>query len=83
MADERKAIRQLFFKLRRAKQQTFPKARERMTHVPDEQGVYVIYSPGAMKIVHVGRTYKGTAGLRQRLKNHLHGSSSFTEQYLI
>jgi hypothetical protein len=49
---------------------------------PNKQGVYLIYSPGSKKVVHVGRTYRGTAGLRQRLRNHLHGSSSFTQEYL-
>jgi hypothetical protein len=52
---------------------------------PDRQGVYLIYSPRirkVRKVVNVGRTYRGTAGLQQRLKNHLHGASSFTQKYL-
>jgi hypothetical protein len=55
---------------------------ENLNKVPAEQGVYVIYSPHKKKVVHVGRTYRGKAGLRQRLKNHIHGSSSFTLVYL-
>jgi hypothetical protein len=55
-----------FSKLPRAQLRLFPRHRERMD-VPNEQGVYVIYSPGAKKVVHVGRTYRGTARLRQRL----------------
>ncbi len=33
-------------------------------------------------VLHVGRTLRGQDGLHQRLKNHLHGSSSFTREYL-
>ena len=50
--------------------------------VPDKQGVYVIYSPRNGRVVHVGRTYRGKKGLRQRLRNHLQGASSFTKEFL-
>jgi hypothetical protein len=33
-------------------------------------------------VLHVGRTLRGRDGIHQRLKNHLHGSSSFTNEYL-
>ena len=46
---------------------------------PDARGVYVIYSPKG-KVMHVGGTPRGRRGLRQRLKNHLHGSSSFVKK---
>ena len=81
MSREQKAVRALFIELKRSRLYEFPKHRKRID-APNKQGVYVIYSPSVRKVVHVGRTYKGTAGLRQRLKNHLHGSSSFTEKYL-
>ena len=47
---------------------------------PPEPGVYVIRKSDA--VLHVGRTLRGKNGLYQRLKNHLHGSSSFTHEYL-
>ena len=43
-------------------------------------GVYIIYRGDT--VLHVGRTYRGKKGLHQRLYNHLHGSSSFTNDYL-
>lgn len=73
-------IRSLFSVLKRSKRRHFPRAGERLD-APNEQGVYVIYSPSG-KVLHVGRTYRGTNGLRQRLSNHLHAASSFTESYL-
>ena len=78
---EQRAVRALFAELKRSRPQAFPKPRQRIP-ASDEQGVYVIYSPRANKVVHVGRTYKGTKGLRQRLKNHLQGASSFTQKHL-
>jgi hypothetical protein len=42
--------------------------------------VYIIYKEGVA--LHVGRTPRGKGGLRQRLKNHLHGSSTFTVKYM-
>ena len=80
MTREQKIVRALFTELQSTKIMHFPKPRQRLD-VPDEQGVYIIYSL-SKKVVHVGRTYRGTAGLRQRLNNHLHGSSSFTNVYL-
>lgn len=65
--------------LTESESQRFPKERERLS-APNKQGVYVIYSP-ADKVLHVGRTTRGRSGLRQRLKNHLHGRSSFVINY--
>lgn len=73
-------VRSLFAELKKARPQSFPKAGARLD-APNEQGVYVIYSRTG-KVLHVGRTYRGTNGLRQRLNNHLHAASSFTQSYL-
>ncbi|HYN81831.1 MAG TPA: GIY-YIG nuclease family protein [Gemmatimonadaceae bacterium] len=73
-------IRKLFQSLRGASRFAFPRRRERI-QAPDKHGVYIIFSPRGA-VLHVGRTLRGKRGLRQRLKNHLHGSSSFTIQYL-
>ena len=48
---------------------------------PSAKGVYVIYSRSD-RIVHVGGTPRGKGGIRQRLKNHLYGQSSFVEKFL-
>ncbi len=50
-------------------------------NAPTDQGVYIIYDKRG-KVLHVGRTPRGARGLKQRLANHLHGKSSFTEHYL-
>lgn len=73
-------IRLRLVELKRAKRHPFPEPGTRL-EAPNEQGVYVIYSPKG-EVLHVGRTYRGTAGLRQRLSNHLHAASSFTIKYL-
>lgn len=49
--------------------------------VPTSHGVYVIYDPGG-RALHVGRSIRAKRGLRQRLKNHLAGKSSFVRDYL-
>lgn len=79
-AKDAKAVQSLFSELKRTRRRPFPKAGDRLD-APNEQGVYIIYSPSG-KVLHVGRTYRGTNGLRQRLSNHLHAASSFTMQYL-
>lgn len=53
----------------------FPRVRERL-EVPNTHGVYVIRDR-AGRVWHVGRTVRGKDGLRQRLRNHLQGQSSF------
>ena len=80
MKNERSTIHSQYDRLLEALCTPFPLARERL-EAPDAHGVYVIRSPRG-KILHVGRTVRGKNGLRQRLNNHLHGSSSFTRQYL-
>jgi hypothetical protein len=58
----------------------FPKHRQRLD-APDVHGVYVIRDP-MRRVTHVGRTYRGQAGLFQRLRNHLSAQSSFVLVYL-
>ena len=45
----------------------------------EKRGVSVIYSPRG-KVLHVGGTPRGQLGICQRLGNHLHGQSSFTNK---
>ena len=75
---ENKQVRLLFKKLVAKQKVHFP-ARHEPLDVPKTHGVYVIYK--AQEVVHVGRTLRGQNGLYQRLSNHLHGQSSFTEKY--
>src|SRR5437667_346264 len=81
MSRDQKFVEEDFLKLKNEDRHAFP-THGTLNNVPKKQCVYIIYSPRKEKIVHVGRTYRGTAGLRQRLNNHLHGSSSFTIGYL-
>ena len=55
----------------------FPASGDRLT-VPYLQGVYIIYDPKG-RVVHVGRTVRGRRGLHQRINNHLHGRSSWSD----
>lgn len=80
MQRELKQIEKLFRKLGSAPCSYFPQ-RGQTLDVPSKHGVYVILDPTSTP-VHVGRTVKGKKGLIQRLNNHLHGSSSFTDSYL-
>lgn len=77
---EPKSIKAKFGQLLRSPLVPFPKAGERL-NVPDLHGVYIIYSPKG-RVAHVGRTVRGKNGLRQRINNHLHGSSSFVSKAL-
>jgi excinuclease UvrABC nuclease subunit len=77
---EQRAIRVLFTRLKREPLKTFLSP-QRTIDAPDRQGVYVIYDPLG-KVDHVGRTLSGSGGIRQRLRNHLHGASSYTMQRL-
>jgi len=70
----------LFTRLKRTPLKTFPGSQGKID-APNGQGVYVIYDPLG-NVAHVGRTPSGSGGIRQRLKNHLHGASSFTRQRL-
>ena len=73
-------IRRLLAELLRSESHSFPSERERLD-APTAPGVYVIYDPKG-RVAHVGRCVRGRNGLHQRLRNHLHGSSSFTNEYL-
>lgn len=77
---EQKRVQALFRELMDTRKQDFPEEGQEL-HAPDERGVYVIYSPRG-RVVHVGGTPRGKHGIRQRLKNHLHGASSFAEKFL-
>jgi len=69
---ERKKIEELYEELIRQQKLDFPKAREYI-EAPNQHGIYIIYRRN--KVMHIGRTLRGKNGLRQRLKNHLHGNS--------
>lgn len=75
MISELTQIKKLFSALKRAPLTKFPAAGARLD-APDDQGVYIIYSPRG-SVLHVGRTLRGKKGLRQRLNNHLQAGSSF------
>lgn len=80
VTSETQKIKALFTKLRKQPERQFPREREQL-EAPLEPGVYVIRNKKKI-VLHVGRTLNGKNGLYQRLKNHLHGSSSFTNKYL-
>ena len=77
---EPQTIRCLLEELLRSDAHHFPPEREHL-EAPTEQGVYIIYDPEG-RVAHVGRTPRAQNGLRQRLKNHLQGKSSFVRSYL-
>jgi hypothetical protein len=77
--DEREEIGRLYESLLRQNKSPFPQPRQTFD-VPVTHGVYVIYQ--GENVLHVGRTVRGEHGLRQRLKNHLQGKSSFARKYL-
>lgn len=79
MASEPKRVRRLFRELLANHRLEFPR-KGGVPDVPEHQGVYVIRFQ--TKVLHVGRTYRGKKGLKQRLDNHLYSQSSFTEKYL-
>ena len=80
MSRELARIKKLYQHLLRCSPEQFPIRGERLS-VTDKQGVYIIYGP-RKQVLHVGRTVRGRKGLSQRLKNHLHGNSSFTVEHL-
>ncbi len=80
MTREQQKVRAMLRALIRAPRNYFPTEGESLK-VPDHQGVYVIYDR-ADRVVHVGNTIRGKRGLYQRLRNHLHGASSFTIKFL-
>lgn len=79
MTTKRHKVEELFAELCKQPMHQFPQKREQLI-APSEPGVYVIRKGDIT--LHVGRTLRGKGGLHQRLKNHLHGSSSFTNKYL-
>lgn len=79
MDNESQEVKNLFAKLCAQLKQRFPQDRRRL-NAPSELGVYIIRKEKT--VLHVGRTLHGRGGIHQRPKNHLHGSSSFTNKYL-
>jgi hypothetical protein len=77
---EQAIVRRFFRQLRRAVRSPFPRTGQRLD-CPTCQGVYVIFDR-AGRVAHVGRTTRARAGLRQRLKAHLAGRSSFVIKHL-
>lgn len=77
---ERKRIRKLLSDLNRQRLYTFPEPRCSLD-APREHGVYIIRNSRG-RVVHVGRTYRGKAGLLQCLRNHLAAQSSFVVAFL-
>jgi len=72
-------IKKLFSELCKQEKQPFPKKYQPLD-APLKAGVYIIRKNKT--ILHVGRTHRCRKGIHQRLTNHLHGSSSFTNNYL-
>ena len=73
-------VRRHFQKLLREPKQNFPKVHERV-QITKVQGVYVIYHPRG-RVEHVGRTPRAANGISQRIRDHLHGRSSYTREQL-
>jgi hypothetical protein len=78
MSSDLRKVQASFDKLCGSDRLPFPDSREPLT-APIDRGVYVIYGPRD-KVLHVGATPRGQGGIRQRLSNHLHGQSSFTNK---
>jgi hypothetical protein len=79
MNTESQEVKKLFDELCAQPKRSFPQCRQPLD-APSKPGVYIIRKDET--VLHVGRTLRGMGGLHQRLKNHLHGSSSFTNEYL-
>lgn len=79
MNSELKEIQRRFDILLQGKEFLFPNQGDALD-APIEQGVYVIYDSNQTPL-HVGKTSRARGGLKQRLKNHLHGQSSFTKKH--
>ena len=73
-------IKNLFAALEKRPLVPFPAPREKL-QAPLTHGVYVIRDRGE-RVLHVGRTLYGKSGLRQRLRNHITGQSSFVRAAL-
>ena len=79
MNGECQEVKALFDRLCAQPKQSFPQYGQ-LLNAPSKPGVYIICKKKI--VLHVGRTLRAKKGLHQRLGNHLHGSSSFTRQYL-
>ena len=79
MMAENLRVQEWFRRLCAAGPVPFPQHHEQFT-TPATSGVYVIYRRET--VLHVGRTLRARGGLRQRLKDHLYGRSSFTKKHL-
>ena len=77
---EKHEIEALFQRLEKQPMVTFPEARGQLL-APKTHGVYVIRNKKE-RVVHVGRTVRGIAGLHQRLNDHLQAKSSFVIVHL-
>jgi len=80
MTQEFEKVQKFYKHLKEAKDFKFPNVGEKL-EAPTAQGVYVIYAPNGT-VLHVGKTSRAKNGLKQRLRNHLQGQSSFTKKYL-
>lgn len=74
-AQEQQRIQALYRRLVDSTWRDFPREGP-LLDATERQGVYVIRSPGRT-VRHVGSTYRVKKGLKQRLRNHLGGHSSF------
>ena len=81
MATEFNKSMKLLEKLIEMDWSVFPEDGETLS-ASSNRGVYLIANLD-QKVLHVGSTPRGKNGIHQRLKNHLHGKSSFARQYLI
>lgn len=79
LSKEQKEVRALYRELLKSPRHDFPA--EGPLRTSQRHGVYIIYSPEG-KVLHVGRTTRAKSGLEQRLRNHLSGASSFSNQYI-
>lgn len=79
MTSERQKVKELFKALCKQPMSQFPQPHRKL-QATSEPGVYVIRKGDI--VLHVGRTLRRKKGLCQRLKDHLHGNSSFTNEYL-
>lgn len=48
-----------------------------VNNISTNLGVYIIYN-NKKEVLYIGRTPKAKGGLKQRIKNHLNGASSFS-----
>lgn len=79
MNHEKQTVKKLFDRLCQQEKQPFPKKRQPVD-APLKKGVYILRKNKT--ILYVGRTLRAKKGIRQRLTDHLRGSSSFTKNYL-